>query len=620
MMCVSAWRRIHAHGNMHRRMVLAVLIIGICEALCIPSTGVYAQTMSPINTTVIGTLPSPGNPITDLMYRLDGSGTDASILVAIAVQPAALAGGVRLIARFGSYPTLDEYDAEAYGVVATVPGTHSGVSLALKPSCQISSLDSKTPLFVRLLSSNPIDDVQMSAFEQSSTLLMTQMGATDTNTVNTTTTVIGEIPCCGSSRRYDVNLVRPTGREADVALLRLRLQNPTASNAPTLKLMAKRSGCASTTHFDAAVDVLPGSFGELLLEDELAKGRWYVTVTAADNVQTRKAYTLTAELTSVSSSGRAGLYTDASAFTSLMAFRHRNDGEGTDAKLLGTSAWLWIAIFAIAGIILGGVIGIASWSALKEHKSRKESEYVALQLPSTPQRMKGGGASTSSPLPEKSGTGIGSSGSQPASKAKARVTFSDDGDDASPSSVRRLDTELMSDIEEGNHDAIERSITIIDKYHKTRSMSYSHNDDDGGDNDRTAIDMELGATDGGPVDLVYAAEISGPSGQLPLVHGKNNVGRGVAGCTCKKVSRQQLVLTFHAETGIVHMQVTGKNPSALRRSGSDNNAGNDERGGWKVLTSDDAAVRLRDSDEFALCLPSRVPTEDVTFALVVNKL
>ena len=69
-----------------------------------------------------------------------------------------------------------------------------------------------------------------------------------------------------------------------------------------------------------------------------------------------------------------------------------------------------------------------------------------------------------------------------------------------------------------------------------------------------------------------------------------------------------------------------QNPSALRRRGERGDGEPDPaRGGWKLLppAAEGAAAvsaKLYDSDEIALCLPSRVPGEDVTFILTLNKL
>lgn len=595
---------------------------------------------APISTTMpAATLPTQA---TAQVFRIDRGANDVAghrADISVGVSPPQAIEHIRVFAKYGSAPTVTEYDAQAQtGYAMFADATTAYTSLRLKPSCYESALNAVS-LFVTVINFNELDtEVTVSSSWHASSIELTSPDATNT------TSVSGDL-CCGASDRYDLGFVRPPHLATRNAVVRVRLQNNAVPlpGAPSLGLYARRSTCASQTHFDATAIVAPGQSHDLMLEDNPTKGRWQVTVASIVQFGAQSAetpYTLTSSVFSVGADPSGANDSGQSLYTSLMALRHRDDGENTDTRLLGTSVWVWIALATLFGIILGGVGGIASWAHLKDN-SKRESDYVALQLPSHAQRAGGlGGSAGATPVKQ----GIIGAGAQPTSgassaKSKSRVTFEDGGSDhASPSSMRRLDTELLSDIEEGNHqEEIQRSITIIDSYHRTKSTTYEGEERAGnGENDAD----EAGDVDElteGPHDLVYSADLSGPSGQLSLRHGKNEVGRGVAGVTCKKVSRTQIMLVFNAETGGVSMTTLGKNPSALRRGGDralDEEGGvSRERGaeptrsakGWKLLpaaTAETAAVtaKLHDSDEIALCLPSRVPGEHVTFCLTLNKL
>ena len=568
------------------------------------------------------------------LFQVMQTSSSNSTRISLSVLSGTGMSRLQMLGKYGSFPTFYDYDSKAHTSSAMTK-----TALVMNPSCSRNvASNGNSDLYVRVLNSNAYSiDVILHAETAISSIQLYKSNSPDIHASDheNGTSINGSL-CCGSSDVYRLDISRTASSPFDVALLMVRLQNPTGLDSVNLQLVARRSTCATSVQYDTLISIATGDFGELFLEDDPRKGKWYVTV-SAPGILSDKLYNLTAAVLSASQTA-SGLYTDNLFYNSLMAFRHRDDDENVDAKILGASVWVWIPLAVILGIVLGGTISISIWSSSSQQSRatrNAEEGFVNLQLPPAPQRFGSKGASSEASTPSKSILGIGSSSrprnldidskkkmneeitiemstdnggaDSPGSVTKPKVAFLNDGIMKSSSSEMLQQTD--GDDEMGNHVAIERSITIIDNYHRPRSMKFENNENE--------VDRGIEYFDS-PRDLVYSAELSGPSGQLSLVHGSNEIGRGIAGVTCKKVSRKQLKLMFNAESGAVTMQTIGKNPSAIRKSVTEvSEEGTD---GWKVLTNNDGKAKIGDSDEIALALPSRVPDELVIFTVLINKL
>ena len=129
-------------------------------------------------------------------------------------------------------------------------------------------------------------------------------------------------------------------------------------------------------------------------------------------------------------------------------------------------------------------------------------------------------------------------------------------------------------------------------------------------------DISGASGEGAPPGAKYSFEILCPDGSIMEINrSRQTLGRGIAGISSKKISREQCMLSVDFETGEVEIETLGKNPMASKKPGMSV---------WEALDSGKRRD-LTSQDKFMLFTPDamlREGVEDETafvFTLKVSK-